>query len=151
MAALDNLSVAELEAALKQKRDYLADLVERKHSLEKELASLNGEIAALGGKPVARRGRPPKNAVASAASPTKGKRRGAPRGPRPKNKLTMKQAVTKALTGAKGGLTVKETAAAVKKAGQKSKSGNFENVVYQCLFNNKSLFAKNSDGKYELK
>lgn len=145
MAGLDKLSIADLEAALLQKREYQAELVTRRQKLERELSEIDGEIAALGGGSSPRRGRPPGKKSAKKA---KG-RRGAPRGPRPENKMTMKGAVTKVLEKSKSGLTLSETAAAVLKLGYKSNAANFENVVYQCLYNN-AEFSKGDDGKYNV-
>lgn len=149
MAAIDSMSVAELEAALAQKKSYMSDLLTRRSELERELASIEGELATLGASAPKKRGRPP--GAKSAKKTRKKSGRGGQTGPRPKNKLTMKGAVTKALQDAKDGLTLAETAAAVKKLGYRSNSDNFENVVYQCLYNNKKDFPKGKDKKYRVK
>ena len=153
MASVNNMSVAELEAALSEKRGRLKDLSARRAQLQKELASVEGELETLGGDAPAKssaatgkkRGRP-----AGSKNKPKSGGKGAQSGKRPKNKMTMKKAVETVLADSKDGLTLSETATAVKKLGYKSKSDNFENVVYQCLYNNKKQFPKGSNGKYKV-
>lgn len=143
MSELDGMSVAELEAVLDRKRAHLQTLADRREALQAELAEVEGELASLGGSAPRRRGRP-------AGSTNKAKKTGGLRGKRPKNKLTMKKSIIKALESSKNGLTLRELAVVVKKSGYKSDSSNFENVVYQCLHNNKAMFPKDGDGKYSV-
>ena len=146
---LDNMSLEELEAAITRKRSELA---ERRDDLLQELSRIDSALGAMGGAagggtpaaPAKRRGRPPGSKNTTKAS-KKGKS-----GPRPKNKLKMKDAITKALEGKKDGLTLQEVADAVAALGYKSNSDNFKNVVYQALYNNKDQFPRGEDSKFRI-
>lgn len=119
-------------------------LVKEKAALEARLAEINealgvaSETTAAPAAPAPkRRGRPAgkKKAVA------KVKRVGARRGPRAKNKLTLKHAALAAVS--KKALKAKEIIAAVKKQGYKFSAGNPLNSLNAMLYSNKKTFKSN--------
>ena len=143
MAKASNMSLAELEARLKEQKSRLDDLKKKHASLEKELEGVNQDIAALEGKgkTKGRRGRP-------AGSKNKKK---TVRRRRAKNAKPLKGYVTDVLTDNKKGLTLQQVMDKVQKAGYKSKSKNFKNVLYQCLYHTKDFVLDSKKGTYTLK
>ena len=144
--ALTAVSTLDLQKELQRRQHDLASLLARRETLESELASLNDEIDMLGGAPTSGRGgrRGPGRKKAG--------RRGRPRGTgkkigkRPKNKMTLQEAMKKVLKGRT--LSVTEIAAAVKKAGYKSSSSTFRTIVNQTLIKNPGTFRKVARGQY---
>ena len=140
MTALRDLTVSQLEKVLLAKKSKLEDLVVKRDKLRSELSSLDEQIRGLAGDEVVgedaprRRGRPK-------GSLNKGRR-----GPRVKNKQSLKGFVREELLKAKKGLTIDELIAAVEANGYKSKAGKFKNVMYQCLFHGEE-FQRDADSK----
>lgn len=125
----DDMSLEEIEALLSSKRsEKRTELESRRNELLSEVASIEREIEELGG----------------------GKGRGGKRGPRAKNSMTMREAITKALGQYKNGATLDQIAEGVKKLGYTSNAANFKNVVYQTLYNNKDDFTRGDDGKFQV-
>ncbi|MBL1216769.1 MAG: hypothetical protein D8M59_04660 [Planctomycetes bacterium] len=157
---LSNISTSVLQRELQRRQSTLKSLVSKRSKLAAELASLDGEIDALGGaaspapaaKPAKRRGRPRKKvAKKRAAKRTTAARRGPkPGGKRPKNKMTLQDAIVKVL---KGGtvLSVTEITGAVKKVGYKTNAENFRTIVNQTLIKNNKVFKKVARGQYTVK
>lgn len=119
-------------------------LVSEKATLEARLTEINEALGIVSETPAAapapkRRGRPvgKKKAVAKV-------KRGR-RGPRAKNKLTLKQAVLQAV--AKKALSRKDIVGAVKKLGYKFSAGDPLNSLSAMLYSNKATF-KNDKGKF---
>ena len=145
--SFEKMSLSELEEAIAAKRN---ELESRRSELMEELSSIDSVLDTMGGTtgassvaaPAKKRPGRPKGSVSSAKKTT------GRRGPRAKNAMSMKDAISKALEGKKNGLTLDEIADAVKALGYKSNSGNFKNVVYQSLYGNKEQFPKNDAGKY---
>lgn len=128
-----DLTVAELERLLVKKRVRLESLIQRRAMLQKQLAKVEASIVAIGG--VAREGRK--------------LRRGRKR---PKNTKTLFQAVSEALAHNKKGITLKELAARILEGGYKTGSTNFENTVYQIIYNNRDKVVHDAKTKtYRLK
>ncbi len=144
-SALRDLTVSQLEKVLLAKKSKLEDLVVKRDKLRLELGALDQQIRGLAGGDVAgqdvagdeaprRRGRPK-------GSLNKGRR-----GPRAKNKQSLKGFVREELLKAKKGLTIEELITAVEANGYKSKAGKFRNVMYQCLFHSEE-FQRDAESK----
>ncbi len=141
-SALRDLSVSQLEKVLLAKKSMLENLVVKRDKLRSELSSLDSQIRGLAGDDATsegeeaprRRGRP------------KGSLNKARRGPRAKNKQSLKGLVREELLKAKKGLTLDELIAAVEATGYKSKAAKFRNVLYQCLFHGEN-FQKDAETK----
>lgn len=140
MAKSPDLSLAELESLVEDRRERLDELKKKQQSLQDDLDAINQEIAALEGK--GRRGR---SSGKSSGKKKKVRRR------RAKNAKPLKDHVTDALKGKKKGRTLQEINDAVLSAGYTSKSKNFKNVLYQCLYNNKEFVHDADQGTYKLK
>ncbi|MBD3674109.1 MAG: hypothetical protein HUJ26_11360 [Planctomycetaceae bacterium] len=143
--APSNISLAELQALLDEQKNRLADLKKKQTELQKELDEVNQEISVLEGegkgKRKGRRGRP----AGSGGKKKKVRRR------RAKNSKPLKAFVTEVLTDNKKGLTLQQVMDKVQKAGYKSKSKNFKNVLYQCLYHNDQFVLDSDKGIYTLK
>lgn len=154
---LSNISTSVLQQELQRRQSSLNSLVSKRSKLAAELALLDNEIGVLGGDaaglaaaagPGKRRGRPRK---ASGAMVAPAVRRGPkPGGKRPRNTMTLQDAIEKVL---KGGtvLSVTEITSAVKKIGYKTNAENFRTIVNQTLIKNGKLFKKVARGQYTVK
>ena len=129
------MSLDDLEAAISAKRDQM---LKRRDELLAEIDQIDQALEPLGGGGGARPG-----------AAKKGGKTG-PRGPRAKNSMTMKEAITAAIGKFKNGATLAEVTEGVKKQGYVSKAANFKNVVYQTLYTNADMFPKGDDGKYRV-
>lgn len=126
-----NLTVAQLERLLDRQRAKLERLLRRRATLQRQLAQVERSIAAIGG--------------ALEESPRKKRKR-------PRNDRTLLQVVTEVLTGNKKGLTLKDLARQVLETGYKTGSANFENTVYQIVYNNSDKIQHDAKTKtYRLK
>lgn len=145
MAKVSNMSLAELEAMLRDQKKRLDELKKKQSSLQKDLDGVTQEIAVLEGKGKGsgRRGRP-------AGSGSTGKKKTVRRR-RAKNSKPLKDYVREALKNSKKGLSLQEVMDAVKKAGYKSKSKNFKNVLYQCLYHTEEFVLDSKKGTYTVK
>lgn len=141
MAKTPNLSLAELESLVEDRRKRLDDLEKKQQSLQDDLDTISQEIAVLEGKGD-RRGLAPGK---SSGKQKKVRRR------RAKNVKPLKEYVTDELKGQKKGRTLQEISDAVLSAGYTTKSKNFKNVLYQCLYNNKEFVHDDDQGTYKLK
>lgn len=129
MAELSKMSLDELEAAIKQKKaERRNELKARHQELSAQLHEVESELNELDG--------------------TAGKPRGGT-GSRPKNSMSLREAIAKAIRSSKKGLTKDEIAEAVKADGYKSNSDNFGTIVYQTLYKHEE-FVRNGNGKYSL-
>jgi len=128
------LSVAQLERMLNKKRERLDVLLRRRDELQKQLTQVETQIAALGG-----------------ASPSVKGRRGRSR-KRPRNAKTLLQAMVEILSQHKRGLPLRELAAQIVASGYKTSSRDFENTVYQIIYNHQDKVAHDPKTKtYRLK
>ncbi len=118
--------------ALRERR--LERLRARSEQLRERAAELDEEIAAAEGK------------LAPARTPGARRNRGSGR---PRNKVNLADALRKLLTNKTK--SVSEAAAAVRKAGYKTKSANFRLIVNQALLANRKLFKKVARGQYTAK
>lgn len=127
-----DLTVAQLERLLERKRRRLEALVKRRDKLQKELFKVEELILSIGG--VAREGLQPR------------------RRKRPKNTKTLLKAATEVLAQNKKGVTIKELAAKILEGGYRTASDNFENTVYQVIYNNRDKISHDAKTKtYKLK
>ncbi len=131
---LGRFSLAELRAGLALRERRLERLRAKSEQLRERVARLEEEIAAAKGK--------------RAAVRTPGARRTRGSG-RPRNKTNLANALRKLLTTKTK--SVSEAAAAVLKAGYKTKSANFRLIVNQALLANRKLFKKVARGQYTAK
>jgi hypothetical protein len=128
---------------MERRRGMLGSLLSRRGNIERELESVSSEIADLesiggNGQPTRHRGRGrPKRST---------KTRGAVRRGRGGNEQSLAGRLHGLLRGRT--MSVPEMAAAVKKAGHKSKSKNFNTVVGLALLSHKKLFRRVSRGQY---
>ena len=138
---LSRLSTSELLAEIERRQAQAAAISSQRDAIARQVAELDRQIVNLGGELGSR------------------KRRGRPRGS--KNKASGTAAGKRTQRGRRGGLadvlhgllqgktmSVPEMAQAVKKAGYKSKSKNFPNVVGITLTNHRNMFKRVSRGQY---
>ena len=136
-----DLSVAQLERLLTDKKGELATLGQKKSNLQAQLASVDKQLDSLQGA----------NAPAAAPAPARRKKKRGRRGKRPKNTQTLPEVVAGILGKTPKGLSLKDLVAAVLKSGYKTKAKNFSNVVYQCVYNAKTIYHDKKSGTHRLK
>ncbi len=128
-----NISVAELERILLSRKRQLDDLLQRKATLQAELARVDDEIAQMQG---------PRHSVSTAVSS---------RGSKPVNTKSLREYVLEILGKSKRGMSLSDLSTKVLAAGYRTESGNFRNVLYQCLYNTKDVYHDDATGTYRLK
>ena len=128
---LTKARTSDLQAELKRRQQRLPALKRRQANLTAELVELGEQIKALGGGVSAAR-----------------KKRAAPARRRPKNKMSLADALAKALKKDKP-MTVGEAIAGVKKLGYRSSSTNFRMIVNQTLVKDKR-FNRRGRGNHTL-
>lgn len=127
-----DLTVTELERLLDARKSEFVNLSRRKSKLERDLAKVQKRMSLLEG----RRG---------------GGRLGRKLGKRPRNEKSLYETVGELLAKTKKGYSLAELADKVLSTGYKSKSIDFKNVVYQCLYNAKEIMHDPETGTYRLK
>jgi hypothetical protein len=125
---LASMPLSDLVAEVERRREQLVGL---RHELEAELDAVDQELAALGATQ-----RPSRRA---AASPRGGRRRSGRGG-------SLVDTLEHLLAGTT--MTIQEAVDAVQRAGYRSKSPNFRNIVNQALLANKDRFRKVARGQY---
>ncbi|MFP6702013.1 MAG: hypothetical protein VB861_09735 [Planctomycetaceae bacterium] len=133
-----DLSVAQLERLLSDKKGELATLGQKKANLQAQLASVDKALDSLKGA----------NAPAAAPVPARRKQR---RRRLPRNAQSLGAVVTGILGKTPKGLSLKDLVAAVLSSGYKTKAKNFSNVVYQCVYNDKTIYRDDKSGTHRLK
>lgn len=128
-----NISVAELERILLSRKRQLDDLLQRKATLQAELARVDDEIAQMQG---------PRHSVSTTVSS---------RGSKPVNTKSLREYVLEILGKSKRGMSLSDLSTKVLAAGYRTESGNFRNVLYQCLYNTKDVYHDDATGTYRLK
>ncbi len=136
-----DLSVTQLERLLSDKKGELATLGQKKANLQAQLASVDKELDSLKGA----------NAPAAAPAPARRKKKRGRRGKLPKNAQSLGAVVTGILGQTPKGLSLKDLVAAVLDSGYKTKAKNFSNVVYQCVYNTKTIYRDDKSGTHRLK
>ncbi len=129
--SVNQMSVSELEKALAVKRDKLGELMGERDQVLKELDRIDGKIRDMGGKVSAKR--------------AQGRR-----GPKAKNDKPLWGYVEEILGRSKRGFTIEELEQKVLDSGYKTKSNNFRNVIYQCLYHAEQVTHDSSTGRYVL-
>jgi hypothetical protein len=142
-----DLSVVQLERLLTDKKGELATLGQQKANLQAQLASVDKQLDSLQGAnaPAAA------PAPAPAPAPARRKKKRGRRGKRPKNTQTLPEVVAGILGKTPKGLSLKDLVDAVHKSGYKTKAKNFSNVVYQCVYNAKTISHDKKSGTHRLK
>lgn len=131
---VEEMSVAELERALNNRKTLLERAIQKRDHLKSQLDAVDNDIAVLEGR------RP--------APGSFGPRHPAPL--RAKNAKSLHQVVTDVLTENKKGLPLAGLHNAVLETGYKTHSKNFKNVLYQCLYNAKEFEHDPGTGRYRL-
>jgi len=126
------LTVVQLERELEKKRTRLSVLTSKRERLVRLLAKTESQIVGLAGR---------------SAGETEVRRRRK----RPKNAQSLKHHVVDLLSRNKKGLTIAELDERIQASGYKSKSRNFRNVLYQCLYNSPDVGHDKQSGKYVFK
>lgn len=124
------LSVPQIQSMLKKRTGELAGLRQRQKTLQRQLAGVEQQIAKIAGN---------------------GRGRGFSYGPRPKNERSLSETIFELLGKTKKGFPLAEIAERVLAGGYKTKSSDFKNVVYQCLYNAKEIEHDPETGTYRLK
>ncbi len=130
--SVNQMSVGELEKALAVKRDKLDELMSERDQVLKDLDRIDGKIRDVGGKVSAKR--------------AQGRR-----GPKAKNEKPLWGYVEDILGRTKKGLTIEELEQKVLASGYMTKSNNFRNVIYQCLYHAEEVTHDSSTGRYVIK
>ena len=121
------LSIAQLERMLQNRRGQLAEKLKERSRLQKKMDQLDRQIRALGG-----------GAVAGRSSE------------RVKNQKSLMQMLESTLRGSGKPMRVGDIAEAVLSGGYRSNSGNFRGIVNQTLIKDKK-FTSAGRGLYQLK
>ena len=132
--AASELSVAELERMLSNRRKSLDSLTRERDELRRRLEIVEGRIAEIEG-------------VGNGRSPAPGRSTAATRA---MNSKSLHMHVVEILARSKDGLALAELATAILDTGYKTHSTNFKNVLYQCLYNSKDVRHDASTGTYKL-
>ena len=127
--SVNQMSVSELEKVLAFKREKLDDLMSERDQVLKELDRIDGKIRDLGGKVSARK--------------SQGRR-----GPKAKNEKPLWGYVEDLLGRSKRGMTIEELEKKILASGYNTKSNNFRNVIYQCLYHAEQVTHDSSTGRY---
>ncbi len=136
-----DLSVTQLERLLTDKKGQLATLGQKKANLQAQLASVDRQLDSLQGA----------NASEAAPAPARRKKKRRRRRKLPKNAQSLGAVVTGILGKTPKGLSLKDLVAAVLDSGYKTKAKNFSNVVYQCVYNAKTIYRDDKSGTHRLK
>ncbi|QDU80322.1 hypothetical protein Pla110_20490 [Polystyrenella longa] len=127
-----DMPVSDLELMLNKQKKRIIELAKKRDKLRAELDTVESELENLG--------------VASAPKRSKLVRR-----PRVKNKMPLHKTVYEVLEQNPKGLTINELKDKVLETGYQTKSADFGNVLYQCLYNRPKMFRKDDKtGAYKV-
>lgn len=131
-----DLSIAQLETLLAEKKGRVTALAHKRSSLQAELNSIDKELNSLQEKasPAARR-----------------KQNNRDNRKRQKNSEPLAAVVNRILEKKSGGLSLDDLTAQVISSGYKSNAKNFTNVVYQCVYNSTVVIRDKQTGTFRLK
>ena len=132
-STLKDCSVSDLERMLKSRKSELDSLIKKREKKQKELSVIEKRIKVLEGRK-------------QAAGP---KRRRKSR-KRAKNAHSLRSTVTEVLSKNKNGIALDPLSKRILATGYKSNSGNFKNVLYQCLYNNTEFVHDKKTGLYSV-
>lgn len=133
---LSKVPTDQLQHELNRRMRSVSKLVTKRDKLASELNNIEAEIAKFQG-----------NVDAVARINGNGLRVRGVRQPRPKNTITLLQAIEKVLKGKT--LSVTEITDAVQVAGYKTNAENFRTIVNQTLIKNEKQFKKVARGQYK--
>lgn len=129
---VQEMTVAQLEQALLKKKGKLESLLTRREKLQRQLDKVQRQIDGIAGR-----------------SGDGGMRRRKRR--RPRNTKSLRTIVMDLLGKSKKGLSISELHERVEQTGYRTRSKNFRNVLYQCLYNTEGISHEKETGKYILK
>ena len=132
-STLKECSVSDLERMLKTRKSELEDLIKKREKRLKELSLIEKRIKVLEGR---------KWAAGPRKSRTTRKR--------VKNAQSLRSTVSEVLFKNKSGIALDPLSKRIMATGYKSNSGNFKNVLYQCLYNNKEFVHDKKTGLYRV-
>lgn len=139
-ASLQRVATGVLMQEIARRERGVSDLVREHEELVARIAEIDAELEIFGGSAPAlapKRGRP--------AGKKKADGRRGKRGPRPKNDMTLEEAMFRVLKGKVMGVT--EIARAVLDSGYKTNAANFRTMVNQTLIKS-DRFHKEARGQY---
>jgi len=142
-ASLAGVSAGELKAELNRRQRQLDKLRERRESLASQIAEVDSEISDL--EQIVGRGGGGRGGRVGSSGASATRTAGGGRRKRPKNTMTLEDALAKVLNGKEMGVT--EAANAVQKAGYRTSAANFRTIVNQTLLRS-DRFKKVSRGLY---
>jgi hypothetical protein len=128
------LSLGQLQRLAAQRK---ADLEQRRAILEKELQSIESELEGTDSAP-----RAPKKGRGRATRVRRMRVGGQP---------PLRDVLVGVLQKSPSGMDLKTLAKAVRDAGYKTRSKNFENTVYQCVYTSAEFIRDKRSKKYRLK
>jgi len=135
---MQKLSTDELQAELERREREAVKLAAKRDKLLAQVAEIDEELASYGYE-----------AVNGRAAGSRSRSRAGGGRKRPKNDMSLVDALKKAMAGKTMGVT--EAAEAAKKVGYRSSSANFRNIVNQTLLKNPDVFKKVDRGQYAVK
>ncbi len=124
------ITVAQLEQALARKKTRLEALVKRRRQLQDQLAGIDRQLQGLSG---------------GGAVVTRQRRK------RSRTSPSLREVVVELLIQHRKGLSMAELKEQITATGYRSRSTNFRNVLYQCLYYLKGVRHNKKTGKYVLK
>ncbi len=133
-ASLQRVSTDVLMREVARREREAGKLVQERERLLARIEEIDSELAAFGEVP-----------AGPGATTRVAKKRGGKRGPRPKNSVTLEEAIVQTLGGKTMGVT--EIAQAVLKSGYKTNAENFRTMVNQTLLRSDKI-KKVARGKY---
>jgi hypothetical protein len=154
------ISVADLERILDERKSLVQELGKRREALHQELAEIQEQLQSIGGEVVSGSssssssrgtvkrgpGRPP-----GKGSGKRGRPRGSKnRGPRIKNERSLREVISEVLSKSKKGYTLDELVPKVVEAGYKTNSANFKNMIYQNIYNSEGINKDPETGAFSL-
>jgi hypothetical protein len=132
-STLKDYSVSDLEQMLKSRKSELDSLIKKREKTLKELNLIEKRIKVLKGRKQA---------------DGRTKRRKSRR--RVKNAQSLRSTVTEVLSRNKNGIALDPLSKRILTTGYKSNSGNFKNVLYQCLYNHEEFTHDKKTGLYRV-
>jgi hypothetical protein len=132
-STLKDCSVYDLERVLIARKSELKNLIKKREKKLKVLSVIEKRIKVLEG---------PKQAAGGKKHRTSRKRA--------RHAQSLRSTVTEVLSKNKTGIALDPLSKRILATGYKSNSGNFKNVLYQCLYNNKEFIHDKKTGLYRV-
>ncbi len=127
---VDGLSIGDLQAMIRQRKSRIGDLRKARRKLQKQLDAVDRDLALLEG--------------------ANGRARGGGTGSRPRNDVSLVDAIHAVLKSNGKPMRVGDITEKVQEAGYRSSSANFKGIVNQTLIKDKR-FVQAERGVYGLK